>query len=99
MGLFIDDDAHTIAYQLFPGSNADTTALRPALEKATDSINFCRVIVVVGGGLNSEPNIAHFLSGGNGHILSKSTKKRANDVKKWILGERDMNGTKPGHSI
>ncbi|NSW92456.1 MAG: hypothetical protein HPY74_17650, partial [Firmicutes bacterium] len=45
------------------------------------------MIIVADGGLNSGPNIGHILDEGNGYILSKSTKKSAKDVKKWILDE------------
>jgi transposase len=45
------------------------------------------VIIVADGGLNSDKNIAHILSSGNGYILSRSTKKSDRNVKKWILDE------------
>jgi hypothetical protein len=50
-------------------------------------MNFGRVIIVADGGLNSGKNIAHILDGGNGYIVSKSTKKSAATVKTWILAE------------
>ncbi len=85
MGLFIDDNGIPIAYQLFPGNHIDQTTLRPALKKSIDRLNFGKVIIVADGGLNSDKNIAHILSEGNGYILSKSTKKSAKSVKEWIL--------------
>jgi transposase len=87
MGLFIDDNGIPIAYQLFPGNNIDQTTLRPALKKSIDKLRFGKVIIVADGGLNSDKNIAHILSEGNGYILSKSTKKSAKTVKEWILEE------------
>ncbi|WP_213997324.1 IS1634 family transposase [Tepidanaerobacter syntrophicus] len=87
MGLFIDDNGIPIAYRLFPGNHTDQTTLRPALKKSIDKMKFKRVIIVADGGLNSGPNIGHILDEGNGYILSKSTKKSAKDVKKWILDE------------
>lgn len=87
MGLFIDDNGIPIAYQLFPGNHIDQTTLRPALKKSIDKLNFGRVIIVADGGLNSDKNIAHILSEGNGYILAKSTKKSAKSVKEWILEE------------
>ncbi|NSW93004.1 MAG: transposase, partial [Firmicutes bacterium] len=87
MGLFIDDNGIPIAYRLFPGNHTDQTTLRPALKKSIDKMKFGRVIIVADGGLNSGPNIGHILDEGNGYILSKSTKKSAKDVKKWILDE------------
>lgn len=87
MGLFIDDNGIPIAYRLFPGNNIDQTTLRPALKKSIDRLNFGKVIIVADGGLNSDKNIAHILSEGNGYILAKSTKKSAKSVKEWILEE------------
>lgn len=87
MGLFIDDNGIPIAYRLFPGNHIDQTTLRPALKKSIDRLHFGKVIIVADGGLNSDKNIAHILSEGNGYILSKSTKKSAKAVKEWILEE------------
>lgn len=87
MGLFIDDNGIPIAYQLFPGNHIDQTTLRPALKKSIDRLNFGKVVIVADGGLNSDKNIAHILSGGNGYILAKSTKKSAKSVKEWMLEE------------
>ena len=89
MGLFIDDNGIPISYQLFPGNNTDTTTLRPAMKKTVDNMKFGRVIIVADGGLNSGQNIAHILNGGNGYIVSKSTKKSDKAVKTWILDEAD----------
>jgi len=89
MGLFIDDNGIPISYQLFPGNNIDQTTLRPAMKKTIDNMNFDRVIIVADGGLNSGPNIAHILDGGNGYIVSKSTKKSDKSVKIWMLDETD----------
>lgn len=89
MGLFVDDNGIPISYQLFPGNNIDQTTLRPAMKKSIDNMSFGRVIIVADGGLNSGPNIAHILDGGNGYIVSKSTKKSDNVVRAWILNEAD----------
>lgn len=85
MGLFIDDNGIPIAYRLFPGNHIDQTTLRPALKKSIDKLNFGRVIIVADGGLNSDKNIAHILSEGNGYIFAKSTKKCTKEVRNWIL--------------
>ena len=85
MGLFIDDNGIPIAYRLFPGNHIDATTLRPAMKKNIDNMAFGRVIIVADGGLNSGPNIAHILNGGNGYIVSKSTKKSDKATKSWIL--------------
>jgi len=85
MGLFIDDQGIPIAYRLFPGNHIDQTTLRPALKKSIDKLKFGKVIIVADGGLNSDKNIAHILSEGNGYILSRSTKKSAKPVKAWML--------------
>ena len=87
MGLFIDDRGIPIAYRLFPGNNIDQTTLRPAMKKSIDKLKFGKVIIVADGGLNSDKNIAHILSEGNGYILSRSTKKSAKIVKNWIIEE------------
>jgi len=87
MGLFIDDRGIPIAYRLFSGNNIDQTTLRPAMKKSIDKLKFGKVIIVADGGLNSDKNIAHILSEGNGYILSKSTKKSAKTVKDWIIEE------------
>lgn len=87
MGLFIDDNGIPIAYRLFPGNNIDQTTLRPALKKSIDRLDFGKVIIVADGGLNSDKNIAHILSEGNGYILAKSTKKSAQSVREWIVDE------------
>ena len=87
MGLFIDDNGIPIAYKLFPGNHIDATTLRPAMKKTIDNMDFGRVIIVADGGLNSGPNIAHILNGGNGYIVSKSTKKSDKTTKAWILDE------------
>lgn len=87
MGLFIDDNGLPVGYHLFPGNNIDQTTLRPALKKSIDKLHFGRVVIVADGGLNSDKNIAHILSSGNGYILSKSTKKSDKNVKKWIKDE------------
>jgi len=89
MGLFIDDNGIPISYQLFPGSNTDTTTLRPAMKKTIANMNFSKIIIVADGGLNSGPNIAHILDSGNGYIVSKSTKKSDKNAKTWILQEDD----------
>ena len=87
MGLFIDDNGIPIAYKLFPGNNTDATTLRPAMKKTIDNMDFGKVIIVADGGLNSGPNITHILNGGNGYIVSKSTKKSDKTTKAWILEE------------
>jgi transposase len=87
MGLFIDDRGIPIAYRLFPGNNVDQMTLRPAMTKSIGKLKFGKVIIVADGGLNSDKNIAHILSEGNGYILSRSTKKSAKTVKDWILDE------------
>ncbi len=87
MGLFIDDNGIPIAYRLFPGNHIDATTLRPAMKKTIDNMDFGRVIIVADGGINSGPNIAHILNGGNGYIVSKSTKKSDKTTKAWILNE------------
>jgi transposase len=87
MGLFIDDNGIPIAYKLFPGNHIDATTLRPAMKKTIDNMDFGRVIIVADGGLNSGPNIAHILNGGNGYIVSKSTKKSGKTTKAWILDQ------------
>jgi len=89
MGLFIDDNGIPISYQLFPGNNTDTTTLRPAMKKTIDNMDFDKVIIVADGGLNSGPNIAHILDGGNGYIVSKSTKKSDKTARAWMLDETD----------
>ena len=89
MGLFVDDNGIPISFQLFPGNRTDMTTLRPAMKKTVDNMDFGRVIIVADGGLNSGPNIAHILNGGNGYIVSKSTKKSDKAVKAWMLDEAD----------
>jgi transposase len=88
MGLFIDDNGIPIAYRLFPGNNIDQTTLRPALKKNLDKLKLGRVIIVADGGLNSDKNIAHVLSQGNGYIFAKSTKKSTASIRAWILDEQ-----------
>ena len=95
MGLFIDDNGIPIAYRLFPGYNIDQTTLRPALKKSIDKLNFGKVIIVADGGLNSDKNIAHILSEGNGYILAKSTRKSTRSVKEWILDESGYEWNEP----
>ena len=87
MGLFIDDNGIPISYHLFPGNHIDQTTLRPALKDSIDKMGFGKVVIIADGGLNSDKNIAHVLSEGNGYVLSKSTKKSAKNVKTWILDE------------
>lgn len=87
MGLFIDDNGLPIGYKLFPGNHVDQTTLRPALKKNVLSLDLGRVIIVADGGLNSDKNIAAVLQSKNGYILSRSTRKSAKDVKRWILDE------------
>lgn len=87
MGLFLDDNGIPISYQLFSGNKTDQTTLRPAMKKTIENMAFGRVIIVADGGLNSGPNIAHILNGGNGYIVSKSTKKSDKAVKAWLLDE------------
>jgi len=94
MGLFIDDCGLPISYQLFPGNNTDTTTLRPAMKKTIGNMDFGKVIIVADGGLNSGQNIAHILDGGNGYIVSKSTKKSDKSTKKWILDENGYSWNK-----
>ena len=89
MGLFIDMNGIPISYRLFPGSNTDTTTLRPAMEKTIDKMNFDKVIIVADGGINSGPNIARILDSQNGYIVSKSTKNSDKAVKEWILDEAE----------
>lgn len=87
MGLFIDDNGLPVAYRLFPGNHIDQTTLRPALKKNMKPMCFGRVIIVADSGLNSDKNIAYIRKSGNGYILSRSTRRSAKDVKKWILDE------------
>ena len=85
MGLFIDGNGIPVAYRLFPGNHIDQTTLRPSMETGVEQMGFGRVVVVADGGLNSDKNIAHLLSRGNGYILSKSTRKSTRKVRAWIL--------------
>jgi transposase len=89
MGLFIDEKGLPIAYQLFPGNKTDQTTLKPALDKSIHHLkfNFKKVIIVADGGLNTTPNLAHIIKGGNGYVVSKSTGKSDKNVKAWILDQ------------
>jgi transposase len=89
MGLFMDENGIPICYHLFPGNQIDQTTLRPVMKTGINKLGYNRVIIVADGGVNSDKNIAHILTEGNGYVLSRSTKKSTKKMKAWLLDEAD----------
>ena len=64
MGLLLDRNKISVAYDLFPGNESEKVHLRPIINRIKTAFAFCRIIFVADRGLNTSDNI-YFLNGDN----------------------------------
>ena len=87
MGLFMDDNGIPIAVESFPGNTLDHLALRPALKKNIDDLDFSRFILIADRGICNYMNLLHVLDTGNGYIVSKSLLKSTKKEQEWTYSD------------
>lgn len=79
MGLFLDDNGIPISIEMFPRNTLDHLTLRTAMKNTVNDLDLNRFILVSDRGVYSGTNICHVINNGNGYIVSKSIKKKAQD--------------------
>lgn len=96
LGLFLDDLGLPVSFEVFPGNTLDQAALRPALKKTIDNMNFKRFILVADRGMNSHKNSLHQIKNGHGYIISKSIKKTKKKERTWITEQEGYTSLNEG---
>lgn len=87
MGLFMDNNAIPITYQLFPGNTNDCLTFRPNLSRIKKDYNLGKVVVVSDKGMNTGDNIWYTLSQGNGYVFSMSVRGADKELKNYVLNQ------------
>ena len=85
LGLFLDDEGIPISFGMFPGNTLDHHTLRPAMEKAVDSLGLKRFVLVADRGMYSGTNMCHVTDAGNGYIVAKSLRKSTKQEIAWAV--------------
>jgi len=89
MGLFMDSLGLPMCYKLFSGNTNDCLTLKPMVQELQKNYNVGKVIVVADKGLNTGKNIAYQKAIGNGYVMSLSIRGANNELKNYVLNEKD----------
>lgn len=87
MGLFIDNNAIPIAFQLFPGNTHDCLTYRPNLSRIKKEYDLGKVVVVADKGMTTGDNIWYTLSAKDGYVFSMSIRGADKELKDYVLNE------------
>jgi transposase len=89
MGLFIDQNAIPITYELFPGCTNDLSTMKPILEKIKKQYNLGRITIVADKGNNSGTNLEYINNFGDKYIISQKIRMRGNKIADIVLDQDD----------
>lgn len=87
MGLFTDNNAIPITYQLFSGNTNDCLTYRPNFSRIKKEYNLGRVVVVADKGMSTGDNIWYTLSAKDGYVFSLSVRGANKEMKDYVLKE------------
>lgn len=87
MGLFTDNNAIPITYQLFSGNTNDCLTYRPNFSRIKKEYGLGRVVVVADKGMCTGDNIWYTLSAKDGYVFSLSVRGANKEMKDYVLKE------------
>ena len=89
MGLFMDNNAIPITYELFAGNTNDCLTYRPNFEKIKKQFNLGRVISVADKGMTTGDNIWYTINtpAHDGYVFSMSIRGAEKSMKKYVLDD------------
>ncbi|RCX18343.1 IS4 family transposase [Anaerobacterium chartisolvens] len=87
MGLFTDNNALPITYQLFSGNTNDCLTYRPNFTRIKTEYGLGRVVVVADKGMCTGDNIWYTLSAKDGYVFSLSVRGSNKEMKDYVLKE------------
>lgn len=87
MGLFTDNNAIPITYQLFSGNTNDCLTYRPNFSRIKNEYGLGRVVVVADKGMSTGDNIWYTLSAKDGYVFSLSVRGANKEMKDYVLKE------------
>lgn len=91
MGLFMDNNALPVTYELFPGNTNDCLTYRPNFSRIKKKFGLGRVITVADKGMTTGDNIWYTINtpSKDGYIFSMSVRGADKEMKKYVLNEKD----------
>lgn len=89
MGLFMDNRAIPITYELFPGNTNDCLTYRPNFGRIKKQFDFGRVISVADKGMATGDNIWYTINtpSHDGYVFSMSIRGADKNIKNYVLDE------------
>jgi transposase len=89
MGLFMDNNAIPITYELFPGNTNDCLTYRPNFGRIKKQFDFGRVISVADKGMTTGDNIWYTINtpAHDGYVFSMSIRRAEKALKDYVLNE------------
>ena len=89
MGLFMDNNAIPITYELFAGNTNDCLTYRPNFGKIKKQFNLGRVISVADKGMTTGDNIWYTINtpAHDGYVFSMSIRGAEKSMKKYVLDD------------
>jgi transposase len=89
MGLFMDNNAIPITYELFPGNTNDCLTYRPNFGRVKKQFDFGRVISVADKGMTTGDNIWYTINTptNDGYVFSMSIRGAEKALKDYVLNE------------
>jgi transposase len=89
MGLFMDNNAIPITYELFPGNTNDCLTYRPNFGRIKKQFDFGRVISVADKGMTTGDNIWYTINtpAHDGYVFSMSIRGAEKALKDYVLNE------------
>ena len=88
MGLLMDEQGYPVSIETFNGNTLDHQTLIRSFESSPVSDSSSRYIFVSDKGIGCGGNPKYAVSGGNGFIVSKSTRKCTKAEKEWIMDDK-----------
>ena len=91
MGLFMDNNAIPITYELFPGNTNDCLTYRPNFGRIKKQFNLGRVISVADKGMTTGDNIWYTINTPtkDGYVFSMSVRGADKELKQYVLNQDD----------
>ena len=89
MGLFMDNNAIPLTYELFAGNTNDSLTYRPNFGKIKKQFNLGRVISVADKGMTTGDNIWYTINtpAHDGYVFSMSIRGAEKSMKKYVLDD------------
>lgn len=89
MGLFMDNNAIPITYELFPGNTNDCLTYRPNFGRIKKQFELGRVITVADKGMTTGDNIWYTVNTPtkDGYVFSMSVRGADKEMKKYVLNQ------------